>query len=534
MGQASAVDKITTMQSIRTPIEASSRTDTHWIERLRGHLQQGLAEPVELVQTHLSWLLLAGSTAYKIKKPVVLPFVDFSSLHERRRCCEEELRLSRRLAPQLYLGVSRITGSVDAPRLDGEGDAFDYAVRMRRFAPGSLLAEHAAAGTLRASDIDRLVERVVGLHAGAPRATQASGFASPDQRARSPLAVVDSLVTAAPSRAPEGAALREWLRREAAALMQRWRERLAAGFVREVHGDLHLANLVLLGDDVVPFDAIEFDPALRWIDIVDDAAFTAMDLIAYGRPDFAMRFVNGWLDGTGDHAGLPLWRHALVYRALVRALVGVLHPRGGPDYFGVARRLAGAPRAPRLFVMHGLPASGKSFVALRIAERLGAIRLRSDVERKRLFGLPALADTQAVAPDAYSADATRRTYERLVELARIVIEAGWPAIVDAAFLRRAERARFAALASELGVPFAIVDCRAPVALLRERIVARRARGDDASEADVEVLHRLTAAAEPLDASERALALDVDTSVAETTLAAVIEDIAAAAGAPRPA
>ncbi|TAN13975.1 MAG: hypothetical protein EPN34_00405 [Burkholderiaceae bacterium] len=496
------------------PNALSPHARAHWVTRLRDHLQQSCTEPVELVQTHLSWLLLAGATAYKIKRPVVLPFVDFSSLAERRRCCEEEVRLNRRFAPQLYLGVSRITGTSDAPRLDGDGEAFDYAVRMRRFASGSLLAERATAGTLLAADVDRLAERIAAIHLAAPRAAPDSGFGTPERRAAAPLSVLDALRLAAPSCADAYTAMRRWLKREAAALAPLWHARMAAGFVREGHGDLHLANLVLLDGDILPFDAIEFDPALRWIDIVDDAAFTAMDLIAHERSGFAVRFINGWLDATGDHAGLALWRHALVYRALVRALAAALQPRAGPDYLAVARHLAAALRAPRLIVMHGLPASGKSVVALRIAEAIGAIRLRSDVERKRLLGLPALADTHAAAADAYSAGATQRTYARLAELARTTLEAGWPAIVDAAFLRRTERARFAELAEELGVPFAIVACHAPEALLRERIAARRLRRDDPSEADIDVLRRLTAAAEPLDAAERAAALDVDTAAPE--------------------
>ena len=516
------------MKRRKSPIEAPAEADSgaHWVERLCRHLQHALAEPVELVQTHLSWLLLAGPLVYKIKKPVVLPFVDFSDVRERRRCCEEEVRLNRRFAPALYLGVSRVTGTPDAPRLDGAGEAFDYAVRMRRFARGALLAEHAAAGTLDASMIDRLAACVVALHIGAPHTPPDSGFGTPEQRARAPLAVLDALETALPSAVRDGAALRGWLQREAAALTPLWRQRLAGGFVREGHGDLHLANLVLLDERVLPFDAIEFDPALRWIDIVDDAAFAAMDLVAHGRRDLALRFVNGWLDGTGDHSGLALWRYALVYRALVRALAGALSRRGAPDYLDVARRLAGPRRAPRLFIMHGLPASGKSVVALRLAEAMGAIRLRSDVERKRLFGLAALADMRAQAPDAYGAGATRRTYERLAELARGTLAAGWPAIVDAAFLRRAERARFAALAETLGVPFAIVGCHAPEALLRERIAARRLRRDDPSEADLEVLRRLAATAEPLDAAERALAFDVDTAAPEAAQSAALARIAA--------
>ena len=188
------------------------------------------------------------------------------------------------------------------------------------------------------------------------------------------------------------------------------------------------------------------------------------------------------------------------------------------------------PPNPRLFITHGLPGAGKSHVALQLAGRIGAIRLRSDVERKRLAGLRALDDSRA-AGDLYGSEATRRTYERLADLARGVLMSGWPAIVDAAFLRRDERRRFAALAAELSVPFAIIDCRAPDAVLRERIAARQARGDDASEADLDVLQRLRSVREPLETDEAACAIDIDTSAAidAEALAAAI-DAEALAGA----
>lgn len=484
--------------------------------QLRAYLERRSALPVEVVETHISWVLLAGATAYKLKKPIVLPFLDFSRLEARRRFCEEELRLNRRLAKALYLGVSRITGTPDAPQIDGSGPAIDYAVRMRRFPPGSLLAEHAAAGTLTGIDIDRLALRLGSFHAQAPRAEPANGFGSPERRGAAALAACEAVAAFVPSRADEWNVLRSWLQREAAALAPQWAARRAAGCVREGHGDLHLDNLLLLDDEPTAFDAIEFDPALRWIDIVDDAAFVAMDLLAHGRRDLAFRFINAWLDATGDHEGLPLWRFAMVYRALVRAQVGLIReqqrakPAKPPAavYTELALRLADERADPRLLITHGLPGAGKSVAALALAEHVGAIRLRSDVERKRLAGLRALSDSRGVG-DLYGADATRRTYERLAALACIALQAGWPTIVDAAFLRRDERDRFAALAAKANLPFAMLDCRAPVPLLRERVAARRARGDDPSEADAAVLDRLAARRESLSGRELAVAIIVD-------------------------
>jgi hypothetical protein len=302
---------------------------------------------------------------------------------------------------------------------------------------------------------------------------------------------------------PEQALLRDWLESEAAALAPLWEARQASGQVRECHGDLHLDNLVMLDSGVAAFDGIEFDPALRWIDILDDVAFPVMDFCARGRSDLAFRLLNGWLDRTGDHAGLPALRFCVVGRTLVRAQVE--HLRGNDA--AAARRYIETALAwiriaqPRLYITHGLPGSGKTFVSQQVLEREAAIRLRSDVERKRLFGLGMFDSSRARGLDLYSQDVTERTYEHLLATARLALQAGYPVILDAAFLLRAERARALALAHELGAPLAIIDCDAPLRILRERLLARQG---DASEAGADVLEQLRGIAEPLTAEELAL------------------------------
>jgi predicted kinase len=282
--------------------------------------------------------------------------------------------------------------------------------------------------------------------------------------------------------------------------------------VRECHGDLHLRNAVVLDDAVVAFDGLEFDPALRWIDVQSDIAFMAMDLQAHRRDDLAMRFLDAWLTVIGDVDGLALQRFYAVYRALVRAMVGRLHPEVPPepsadDYLALARRLALHPDAPRLLVTHGLSGSGKSWLTRRLLERCGALRLRSDVERKRLHGLPAHERSAALVPGGiYGPESTLKTYASLQQGARTLLAAGWPVIVDAACLRRAERDAFHALAGELGVPFTLLDCQAAPATLRERVRHRQGQGRDPSEADVAVLERQRQFDEPLAADEQAVAI----------------------------
>jgi len=454
----------------------------------------------ELIETHISWVLLAGDTAYKIKKPVRLAFVDYGDLAARRHFCEEEVRLNQRLAPSLYLGVTRITGTPGAPALDGAGPVLEYAVRMRRFAPGALFSEQLASNTFSADGVDRLATLLAGFHAGAPRVDATSDFASPARRRASALAALEGVRPLAS--ADVFAALRAWLEAEADALAALWTSRKAEGRVRECHGDLHLANVVTHDGGVVAFDCIEFDPALRWVDVLDDLAFAVMDFDARGRRDLAFRLLNGWLDRTGDHGGLPTLRFSLVYRALVRAQVEHLRQASSAAaqrYLQAARGWI-APRDVRLSITHGLPGSGKSFASQRLLEQQGAIRLRSDVERKRLFGLGLLEDSRARGLNLYDAETTARTYQHLFETARIALQAGYPVILDAAFLRRAERTQAQALARTLGVPFSIIACEAPLPVLRARLLGRRG---DPSEADTAVLERLSVVAEPLAEDELA-------------------------------
>jgi aminoglycoside phosphotransferase family enzyme/predicted kinase len=452
----------------------------------------------ELITTHISWVLLAGETAYKIKKPVHLPFVDYSTLPARRHFCEEELRLNRRLAPGLYLGVTNITGTPASPGLDGAGPVLEYAVRMRRFPPDALFSERIAAGTLDKQDVDELAALLAGFHESAPRAAAADGFSGADQRRCTALAALEGARPWGSEAAL--AALHTWMRTEADALAPLWTSRQAGGFVRECHGDLHLANVVRLEDGVAAFDGIEFDPALRWIDVLDDVAFVVMDLAAHHRQDLCFRFLNAWLDHTGDHAGMPALRFSVVYRALVRAQVEHMRSAGS----AAARRyLATAlawtqPGKLRLSITHGLPGSGKTWVSQRLLEQDGAIRLRSDVERKRLYGLGMQDNSRARGLDLYSADATARTYGRLFGMARIALQAGYPVILDAAFLRRTERDQAQFLACGLGVPYSIAHCEAPLPVLRQRLLTRRG---DASEADLAVLEHLRPATEALGADE---------------------------------
>lgn len=480
----------------------------------------------ELIETHLSWVLLHGKHAWKIKKPVRLPFVDATALATRQHFCEEELRLNRRLAPSLYISVVPITGTPEAPVLNGTGQPLEYAVQMRRFPQQALFSHQLEAGTLASTDVDQLAALLADFHARAAcathaeragraehatsatharRANPAGDLASPARRRAAALAALEGARAAASP--TEQAQLQNWLEAEAALLAPLWAQRQSGGFVRECHGDLHLDNLISLDGGVAAFDGIEFDPALRWIDVLDDIAFAVMDFDARGRRDLAFRLLNQWLDHSGDHAALPALGFSVVYRALVRAQVAQLRGAAGQT---VARRYLQTaltwtqPRQLALFITHGLPGSGKTFESQRLLEREGAIRLRSDVERKRLFGLRMLDSSSARGLNLYTLETTARTYAQLFKTARLALQAGWPVILDAAFLKRAQRQQALALADALGAPFFILDCQAPPQLLRQRLLARQG---DASEANAALLDALSGTAEPLGTEERGFVLD---------------------------
>lgn len=468
-------------------------------QALREHLRRRDGAAVELVETHLSWILLARRLAIKLKKPIRLPFVDYGDVDARRRCSLEELRVNRRFAPGLYRAVLAVRGSVDAPRFGGAGEAIDHVVCMRRFPAGALLSERVDAG-LDPAALARFAGRLGSIHAGAPVAAPDRPCTPPDQA----LAAVASQL-----RALQGDASVEWIQRwlasQAGPMRTRWQARRARGHVRECHGDLHLGNLVMLAGEVVAFDAIDFDPALRWIDTMSDVAFVAMDLDARGRRDLAFAFLDDYLQAGGDYDGLAVLRFHAAYRALVRQLAAALAPPGpAPDYPAAARRWA-LESAPRLVLMHGLSGSGKSTVARALVQAAGAIRIRSDVERKRRPGR---------AGETYSDTATRRTYARLARAARSALAAGFPVIVDAAFLRADHRCHFETLARRLGVPFEILHCEVDDAVSRERLRARERAGRDPSDATVEIWERQKAWAEALDGPERAVTTTISGDAAQ--------------------
>ncbi|MES9855791.1 MAG: AAA family ATPase [Sedimenticola sp.] len=500
------------------------------IKNLQQLLSSG-GEEVTLIETHISSILLAGDYAYKIKKPLDLGFLDFTTLKRRRHFCQEEVRLNSRLAPATYLGVIPITGTTVAPLLGGEGEAIEYAVKMRRFSGDRLLSHHA--DRLTRDTLDVIADRLARFHSEIEVAGREVIYGNPEvllEPMRHNFEQVDRLVgdAAALGRV---AKLAHWTERRYQQLQGQLLKRKASGFVRECHGDLHLGNITLEKGGVLIFDGIEFSPELRWIDTMSELAFLTMDLEERGRTDLSGQLLNRYLELTGDYQGLGVLGFYQVYRAMVRAKVSVIRLRQEgvgeserqemmadfTSYLDLAEHYTEL-NTPALVITHGLSGSGKSTQAAHCLERLPAVRLRSDVERKRLAGLTA-GDKSGSTLDGgiYTSDFSQRTYERLLELASQVTDAGFIAIVDATFLKRTQRLPFQQLAKGSALPYVILDCQLPESELRVRIARRLQERVDPSEASLQVLERQIASEEPLTTDEQACALTLGSDLLNPAL-----------------
>ena len=482
---------------------------------------------LKILETHLSWVILTGPFAYKIKKPVALPFIDCTTLERRRFLCNEELRLNRRLAPDLYVDVVPISCDAGGWHIAGAGEPGEYAVRMKQFDTAQELGTLLDDGTVRTEEILEFAAELARFHGAAPAAATTVDHRYSEQFRSAVLGTIATLLAHldAPDGLDELGGLIDWIHDAVHDAMPLLQEREERGFIRECHGDLHAHNIVRWKESLVAFDCLEFDAALRWIDVMNDAAFLVMDLRSHARADLAVLFLDRYLEVTGDYAGLRLLPLYAVYRALVRAMVDALgadeHRNGAPDFtlrmkkrISAALKLVNRP-PPTLFIMQGTSGSGKSWLSHQLTVPLQAIRVRSDVERQRLGPSP--------ITDRYAPESRRRVYDRLVEHAAACLGGGISVIVDAAFLAREERRPFQRLAERLNVRFVILHCETPPDLQRQRLESRRSTGGDPSEATVDVLQAQTRSADPPDAEESAHWLTAQTDrpdVLERTLRAL--------------
>lgn len=447
-----------------------------------------------IIETHISWIILTGHYAYKIKKPVNFGFVDFTTLEQRKFFCDEELRLNRRLAENLYIKIIGIYGSHSHPQLLPEGKAIEYAVQMREFPQQWLMSHLASQKLLEAEHIDSMANVIADFHNNTERASVNSGFGNWDSIVNWTHENFHHIEEVIPkTQLPaDYLQIKTWCKHQEELLKPEIQLRRQNGCIRECHGDLHLGNMVLLDKQCTPFDCIEFNDELRWIDTMSEIAFVVMDLQARDHRAFAWRFLNRYLLLTGDYSGLSMLAYYVVYRALVRAKVEALsvdkqNVNQSLHYLDIARCWI-MPKSPVLICMHGLSGSGKSTVAENLAYRSGAIHIRSDIERKRLFDLGATADSGSTTGQGiYTENASQRTYDKLAELAENLLSNGFNVIVDAANLKNEQRQVFRLLAKKSDIPFFLLSCQASERELQNRITKRLKRGNEASEADHAVL-----------------------------------------------
>ncbi|WP_439361084.1 AAA family ATPase [Bradyrhizobium sp. DASA03007] len=447
---------------------------------------------VRRIDTHAASVFLDGDRALKIKRAVQFPFLDYSTLDKRKAACEEEIRINRPLAPQIYHRVVAITEEPDGSvKIDGPGRPIEYAVDMSRFDESQTLDHLAKAGPLDENLASAAADAIVASHAAAGRSDGRAWISS-----------IPGLIDGNCNGLGKGnhfdAEEIALLGRASHAMFLRLRtlleERGQQGFVRRCHGDLHLANIALIGGRPILFDAIEFDAQMATVDVLYDLAFTLMDLLHHDQPLAANIVLNRYLAATpADNLDalsvLPLF---MSIRAAIRAQVALarLKPPRSDDagilddarrYFGLARMLIHPP-APRLIAVGGLSGTGKTVLARAlapvVAPQPGAIVLRSDIVRKQIFGIK---DTQRLPPFAYTPEVTARVYGTLARYARRVLAQGHSAIIDGVFAAEGERDAIAALARERNVPLNGLFLVADLATRQARIGSRRGDASDATQ-----------------------------------------------------
>jgi aminoglycoside phosphotransferase family enzyme/predicted kinase len=509
-------------------------------ELVRAMLEPGLyggaVRSVELRETHISWVFLAGDRAYKVKKPVVFPFLDYGTLQRRHRMCREEVRLNRRLAPRIYLGVVAIARRGDRYSLTPEGDpqAVEYAVEMRRVDEERSMAALIARGELGRAQLAAVAARLARFHAEAPEA--------PVERRR-PGALLDALSENLATLRKAGSAILARERLDAAerfsggfvaARRGELEARARRGLVRDCHGDLRAEHVILPpGGDLYVYDCVEFNPDLRQIDVATDIAFLVMDLARLGAEGPAGELIDDYRRAGGDPGDDALASFLASYRAWVRAKVACLRSlelaASDPEraareaearqLLDLGHRFAWRARRPLLVAISGLAGTGKTTLAGRLAELSGWAHISSDPTRKRLAGL---RPTERAGDEHYTPRMTMRTYAEIGRRAAAELARNGGAIVDATFHRAAARAAFREGLGDAGTRLLLVECTAPAEVLFERARRRQLRPDRVSDAGVAVIRRQQAELEPTAPGWAAARLELSTEAPVERLAAEVE------------
>lgn len=478
---------------------------------------------IEVIETHISWLILTGDYAYKIKKPVDFGFLNFTTLEQRQHFCEEELRLNQRLAPDIYLSLAKLAGSETEPRfiddentdsdnLEQSDEVFEYAVKMKQFASQQRLDLLLHEKLFDPAWIDMLAQQIADFHRRIPIVSHSSPWGETEtiwevvaDNFNHIIDTIDELDDLSKTQQ-----LLQFTAQQFRKLSPLIEQRKSEGHVRECHGDLHLANITLHHGELRLFDCIEFNLQFRWIDTLSDLAFLLMDLEANGEFRWANRCLNRYLELNGDYAGLPLLNFYKAYRSMVRAKVSVL---GGHNDTQTLRRYLrltdyyAAEKQPVLFIMHGISGSGKSHLSQQLIDQTDTIRIRSDVERKRIFRR---LSRQSQELEPYGPQMNALTLNHLLDTSTKLLSHGYSVVVDATMIRQRTRQSYMELAEQLGIPVRIIACQCEQKLIEARLKRRAQAGSDASDADIAVMQDQLKHYQPLTEAEEQIAVHIDT------------------------
>ena len=461
-------------------------------------------ETVELVQTHISWVFIAGDEVYKVKKPVDFGFLDFTTLEKRKFYCEEELRLNRRLAPSIYLDVVPIMLDPSGrAALRGGGEIVEYAVRMKKLPLDRMLKTLLAENRMPDKTMDALAGKIAQFHKTAQTGGTIDEMGSistirhnNEENFTQTQKYVDVAISA-----HQYGFIREYVEKFLQANRPLFEKRVADHKIRDCHGDLHLEHICVV-DDIIVFDCIEFNERFRFSDTAAEVAFLTMDLDFNGYPGHADEFTRAYLHHSGDGEMNSLLNFYRCYYAYVRGKVTSFRldqkelppaernqvKRTAAKYFDLAFTYAARLEKPALIVTAGMIGSSQSFQARHLAARLGAEIIRTDVLRKEMLDIPPTEKhLDAFGEGIYSAGISQKTYEKAMELSAEIIRRGRPVIIDASFSTRAQRALAVNLAGRLGVPYYIIECICPDEIVKKRLARREHDKNNPSDGRWEIL-----------------------------------------------
>jgi len=463
-----------------------------------------IPERVELIQTHISFIFIAGVLVYKVKKAVDFGFLDFTTLEKRQFYCREELRLNRRLAPEIYLDVVEIVEMPDGKLAMGKtGQVVDYAVVMKKIPEGRMLKKLLASGEISISIMERIAGKVADFHGRAESGGKIDEVGGLETIRRNHEENFDQTRTYIGLTISEYqyTFIRSWVLKFLQTRKELFRKRVENHRIRDCHGDLHLEHICLLDPEIVIFDCIEFNERFRYEDVAAEVAFLSMDLDFNGYPEYGAAFVDSYISCSGDEEIRQLLNFYKCYYAYVRGkVVGFkIHDNAVSQkerdeaketagrYFDLAYTCASRLERPTLILMTGLMGTGKSVLARNLAFRLGAEILQMDVLRKELLNIPSTDHHfSGFGEGIYSEDVTRRTYAEALIRAEEILRKGKPVIIDASYKRREERLKAKSAAERLQADFYVIGCQCTEDVLKGRLEKRLSETGEASDGRWEI------------------------------------------------